>query len=447
MQIATLTLSHEETPVSIRERFALNGEALREAVTDLAGTIRSLPAHRAVSLESAVVSTCNRTEIYVAGPSQADAGRCAFNWLEKRFGMTNSDLMSHWRVTHDRSAVRHLFRVASGLESMVLGEPQILGQIKGAARVAHDAGTLGSYLHKLFQNSFSVAKEVRSSTGVGHDSVSLGKAAVRLSQRIFEDLSSCSVLFVGAGEMIELSAAHFSACRPRQITVANRGQERGQRLADHLGGKWLPLGDLASRLHEFDIVISCTGSQEPLIDAPMVRAAIRARRRKPMVFVDLAVPCDVAAPVRDLGEVFLYTIDDLGRVVEAGLGNRQAAVGQAEAIIDMRTDAYMQWLADRRSVPAIQSLHRRADMLRQQEMVRALRALRRGDDPAIVLEAMSNSLTAKFLHGPVQMFRGSRRQRIAIADVVDSLLPSAGRDGATTNAGCCAESVSPHGAH
>lgn len=436
MQIATLTLSHEDTPVAVRERFALNGEALRDAVSDLAGTIRSLPGHRAIPLESAVVSTCNRTEIYVAGPAGTNTGTCAFRWLEHRFGMSTDDLRSHWRMSVDRPAVRHLFRVASGLESMVLGEPQILGQIKGAARIAHDAGALGSHLHKLFQNSFSVAKEVRSSTGVGHDSVSLGKAGVRLAQRVFENLSDCSVLFVGAGEMIELAAAHFAACSPGTMHVANRSRERGERLAAHLAGQWLPLDRLAGQIDRYDIVVTCTASPDPLITHAVMQAAMQRRKRKPMVLIDLAVPCDVEASIRDIDDVFVYTIDDLGRVVNDGLNNRQAAVGQAEAIIDVRTSDYMQWLTDRRSVPAIRNLHARAQVLREQEMQRALRALRRGDDPAQVLESMSCSLTAKFLHGPVQMFRGSASQRQAIADVVDSLLPSGGRDHGH-EAGCC----------
>ncbi len=440
MQIASLTLSHDRTPVTVRERFALNGEALRDAVDDLAGTIRSIPAHRALSLESAVVSTCNRTEIYVAGPTQANAGRCALGWLERRFGMSAVDLQSHWQFAQDRTSVRHLFRVASGLESMVLGEPQILGQIKGAARVAHDAGALGSYLHKLFQNSFSVAKEVRSSTGVGHDSVSLGKAAVRVAQRIFEDLSTCSVLFVGAGEMIELSASHFSACRPARMAVANRTPARGQALAAKLQADCIDLADLAQRIADYDVVVCCTGSQEPLIDVATIRQAIRARRRKPMVLVDLAVPCDVQAEVRHLDGAFLYTIDDLGRIVAAGLDMRRAAVSQAEAIIDARTDHYMKWLADRRAVPAIRTLHQRADDLRRMEMDRAMRALRRGADPAQVLESMSTALTAKFLHGPVRMFRGSDRQRDAIADLIDSWLPAA-RATREPDQGCCAQSA------
>ena len=418
MQIATLSLSQKGTPIQVREKFALNGPALRDAVLDLSETLAP------VATESAVVCTCNRTELYVAGKNGREAADASFNWLRERFGVDQQDLKSHWTLSPDRSAVKHLFRVASGLDSMVLGEPQILGQIKGAARVAQDVGSLGSHLNKLFQNSFSVAKEVRSSTGVGEHSVSLGKAAVRTAQRVFENLSDCSVLFIGAGEMIELAGAHFRSTDPARMCVANRTFSRAKSTAEELGAETMAFESLAANIHQYDVIVTCTGSQEPIIAHKTLQDAIIARRRRPMVIVDLAVPRDVPDSVTQIQDIFLYSVDDLSEIVQAGHQSRQDALGQAESIIDSRTDAYMQWLADRQIVPVIRELQQRADQIRQHELERATRALERGDSPEQVLQAFSKSLSAKFMHGPMDMLRGTPQERHAIAQVIERLLPA-----------------------
>jgi glutamyl-tRNA reductase len=289
--------------------------------------------------------------------------------------------------------------VASGLDSMVLGEPQILGQMKDAVRAASDAGALGTTLNQLFQRSFAVAKEVRSSTEIGAHSISMAAAAVRLASQLFEDLGETHVLFVGAGEMIELCATHFAAKSPRSVAVANRTLERGEKIATHLGGSALRLGELPDRLHEFDIVVSCTASTLPLIGLGAVERALRKRKHRPMFMVDLAVPRDIEPEVKSLADVYLYTVDDLSEVVQTGQANRQAAVAQAEAIIDAGVQSFAHWLDQRSNVPLIQQLNSQADAWRETELARAHKLLAKGESPEVVLEALSKGLTQKMLHG------------------------------------------------
>ncbi|RPH41239.1 MAG: glutamyl-tRNA reductase, partial [Burkholderiales bacterium] len=315
------------------------------------------------------------------------------------------------------------FRVASGLDSMVLGEPQILGQMKDAARVAQEADALGTHLHQLFQRTFAVAKDVRSQTEIGAHSVSMAAAAVRLAQRLFEDLRETSVLFVGAGEMIELAAAHFVAQHPKRITVANRTAERAEKVAQRFGGRSLRLADLPDTLAEHDIVVSCTASSLPIIGLGMVERALKARRRKPIFMIDLAVPRDIEPEVARLDDVFLYTVDDLGKLVQTGLENRQAAVAQAEVIIENRVGAFMHWLSSRQAVPSIRALHARGDALKRAELERARKLLARGDDPMAVLESLANGLAAKFLHGPTTLLQRPGPDQMQVAGLIDRLLP------------------------
>jgi glutamyl-tRNA reductase len=419
MQILTFGLNHTTAPVDLRERVAFSAERIGDALREFGQRMQG------IAPEAAILSTCNRTEIYCATPAPDEIGAALSEWLATRHGMGGSALDDHLYALPGNAAVRHAFRVASGLDSMVIGEPQILGQMKEAARLAQDAGAMGTHLHQLFQRSFAVAKEVRSSTEIGAHSVSLAAAAVRLARRIFEDLRDCSVLFIGAGEMIELAATHFAAQQPRRIVVANRTAERGERLAARLGGRSIPLSALPDSLHEFDIVISCTASMLPILGLGLVERATLARKRRPMFMVDLAVPRDIEGEVARLDDVFLYTVDDLGRVVQSGLENRQAAVAQAEAIIDNRVDAFMGWLATRRLVPVIRQVRDRVEAVRDAELERARRQLARGDAPEAVLEALAANLAAKFLHGPVSMLQGDSTQRDALLPLVDRLLPPA----------------------
>jgi glutamyl-tRNA reductase len=274
----------------------------------------------------------------------------------------------------------------------------------------------------LFQRTFAVAKEVRTTTEIGAQSVSMAAAAVRLAQRIFENISGQRVLFIGAGEMIELCATHFAAQKPRELVVANRTAERGEKLAERFNGRSIPLSELPARMHEFDIIVSCTASTLPNIGLGAVERAIKARRHRPIFMVDLAVPRDIEPEVGKLQDVFLYTVDDLGAIVREGSASRQAAVAQAESIIDTRVQNFMQWLDTRSIVPVIRHMHTQADAMRRAEVERARKMLARGDDPAAVLEALSQSLTNKLIHGPTHaLSRASRENRDQLIDLMGGL--------------------------
>lgn len=417
MEILTLGLNHHSAPVSVRERVAFTGDHLQAAISDFKQAMHQ------IAPESAILSTCNRTEIVCAAPKPDMAAHEVAQWLSARQGVNTEELSRHWYVLPGVQAVKHTFRVASGLDSMVIGEPQILGQMKEAFRHAQKAGSLGTHLHKLFQGTFAVAKEVRTGTEVGANSVSMAAASVRLARRIFENISDCSVLFVGAGEMIDLVATHFAAQHPREMVIANRSAARGEKLAAKLGAKTMVLGELPDQLHKFDIVISCTASALPIIGLGMVESAVKARRRKPMFMVDLAVPRDIEPAVDKLSDVFLHTVDDLGQVVSDGMESRLAAVAQAEAIIETRADAFMQWLASRATVPAIRRLHEKAALIRQQELLRAQRSLEQGAPAEEVLTSLANALSAKFLHGPTSLLNGTPDQRDSMSALVEQLLP------------------------
>jgi len=388
MHLFALGVNHTTAPLSIREHVAFHSESLGQALHDLI-------AHQPVK-EAAILSTCNRTELYC----NTDNPQAALEWLAHYHSLQPAAIQPYTYALNSNEAVKHAFRVASGLDSMVLGEPQILGQMKQAVKVAEHAGTMGTLLHKLFQKTFAVAKEVRTTTDIGASSVSMAAASVKLAQRIYGDLKPLKVLFIGAGEMIELCAEHFSAQKPASITVANRTLERGEALASRLGGRAIMLTDLPDQLAEFDIVITCTASQLPIVGLGMVERAIKARKRRPIFMVDLAVPRDVETEVAELDDVFLYTVDDLAQIVQEGLGNRQQAAAEAETIIDIRVDNFMHWLQTREAVPTIRALRDQAERVRRHEMEKAIKLLARGEDPQHVLEQLSQSITNKFLHAP-----------------------------------------------
>ena len=391
----TLGLNHQTAPLAVRSRVVFHVERLREALGEIT---------RGLAHEAAILSTCNRTELYLAGEEPAAAAQ----WLAQYHSLAPGELAPYLYTHPAERAVRHAFRVASGLDSMVLGEPQILGQMKEAARTAESAGTLGTVLHKLFQRSFAVAKEVRSTTQVGATSVSMAAAAVKLAARIFPSLKDQGVLLIGAGEMIELCATHFAAQGPARLTVANRTLERAQKLAHRFNGQAIELKDLARHLHEYDIVVSCTASSLPILGKGLVERALRARRRRPIFMVDLAVPRDIEQEAAELDDVYLYTIDDLGGIVAANLDSRRSAVVQAEAIIETQVGQFMHWMQLRENVPLIRQLREQAEEMRRLELDRALRALARGEDPATVLDALSQGLTNKLLHAPTQALKKTK---------------------------------------
>ena len=398
MAVWALGINHNTAPLDLRGRFAF---AIDKIEPHLLGLRQSMPS----APEAAIVSTCNRTEIYCAG-DQTHLEH-TLDWLAQSGGVSTHALRSHTYSLSDDEAARHAFRVASGLDSMVLGEPQILGQLKDAVRAAESAGALGSTLSQMFQRSFAVAKEVRSSTEIGAHSISMAAAAVRLAGQLFEDMGQVKVLFVGAGEMIELCSTHFAAKNPKSITIANRTLERGEQLAGRFGAEVMRLSDLPDRLADFDAVISCTASTLPIIGLGAVERALKKRKRRPMFMVDLAVPRDIEPEVKKLGDVYLYTVDDLAGVVQTGQASRQAAVAQAEAIVDAGVQSFMHWLDQRHTVPLIQQLNAQADAWRAHEVARARKALAKGEDVEAVLEALSKGLTQKMLHGAFAELHGA----------------------------------------
>ncbi len=387
-QLFAFGINHHTAPLDVREQVSFETARLDEALRDLVD-------HEPVR-EAAIVSTCNRTDIYC---STSEPHR-AVDWLARFHHLDTSRIEPFIYSLPEARAVDHAFRVASGLDSMVLGEPQILGQMKDAVRSAEKAGTLGSVLHKLFQSTFSVAKDVRTRTEIGANSISMAAAAVRLSERIFPSIAEQKILFIGAGDMIELCATHFAARQPRALSFANRTTERAAELAEKYGAVPIALNDLPEQLSHYDIVVSCTASPLPILGKGMIERGIKARRHRPMLMIDLAVPRDIEAEASDLDDVFLYTVDDLGKIIQEGLGARQAAVEQAEAIISAGVGTFMHWLESREAVPTIRAFRDQTDRMRRREIERALAAIERGDDPKKVLEQFSQALTNKFLHAP-----------------------------------------------
>jgi len=417
MSVFTLGLNHQSAPLDLRGRFAFTLEQLAPNLLTLR---QRLQAGAPAASEAALLSTCNRTELYVA--AERNVIEPAVEWLAGVGGVGASSLLDHAYVMEHSAAARHAFRVASGLDSMVLGEPQILGQMKQAVREAEQAGTLGTTLHQLFQRSFSVAKEVRTSTEIGSHSISMAAAAVRLAGQLFEDLGKIRVLFVGAGEMIELVATHFAAKAPAAIAVANRTLERGEKLASRFSAEALRLADLPERLHEFDAIVSCTASSLPIIGLGAVERALKKRRHRPMFMVDLAVPRDIEPEVAELDDVYLYTVDDLAQLVQTAGEKRQAAVAQAEAIIDVGVQNFVHWLDQRGTVPLIQSLNAQADTWREAEIARARKLLARGGSVEEALEALSRGITQKMLHGTLAELHSSEgEQREQLAQTVSRL--------------------------
>ena len=413
MSVWALGLNHNTAPLDLRGRFAFSME-------QIAPTLKGLRQAHIKHPEAAILSTCNRTEIYCASESPALEHTLA--WLATSGGVEANALRSHTYTLQGDEAARHVFRVASGLDSMVLGEPQIFGQMKDAVRAAEGAGAMGTTLHQLFQRSFAVAKEVRSTTEIGAHSISMAAAAVRLSAQLFEDLGKIKILFVGAGEMIDLAVTHFAAKNPALIVIANRTMERGEALASRFGAQTMPLADLPGRLHEFDAVISCTSSVLPIIGLGAVERAVKLRKRRPIFMVDLAVPRDIEPEVKALPDIYLYTVDDLAQVVQTGRESRRAAVAEAEVIIDAGVQNFMAWLTQRAAVPLIQQINAQADEWRSFEILRAKKLLAKGESIDSVLEALARGMSQKMLHGTLaELGKGDTTQREATAQTVSKL--------------------------
>ena len=389
MSIVALGLNHTTAPLELRERASI----------DHAGTpsaLRSLSSLPGVS-EAAILSTCNRTDLYCGIGAGQDAPT---RWFDDFLGIDRRDLAGHLYVHREDAAVRHVMRVASGLDSMVLGEPQILGQLKQAHGLARREGSLGVVLDKLFQRSFSVAKRVRTDTEIGAYPVSVAYAAVTLAHRIFGDLDARTALLVGAGETIELCARHLGSSRIGRMVVANRTLAHARRIATALGAYAISLDEIPLHLAEADIVISSTGSRRPVISFEQVRSALRRRRRRPMFMADLAVPHDVDRDAGNLPDVYLYSVDDLADVIEEGRQRRGAAAGVAEGIIDRQVAEFMAWMRGRRVASIIVQVRESAVAAREEVLVKARRRLQGGDPADEVIEYVARTLTNKLLHAP-----------------------------------------------
>ncbi|HEZ2191172.1 glutamyl-tRNA reductase [Neisseria meningitidis] len=391
MQLTAVGLNHQTAPLSIREKLAFAAAALPKAVRNLA---RSNAATEAV-----ILSTCNRTELYCVGDSEE-----IIRWLADYHSLPIEEISPYLYTLGMQETVRHAFRVACGLDSMVLGEPQILGQIKDAVRVAQEQESMGKKLNALFQKTFSVAKEVRTDTAVGENSVSMASASVKLAEQIFPDIGDLNVLFIGAGEMIELVATYFAAKSPRLMTVANRTLARAQELCDKLGVNAEPclLSDLPAILHDYDVVVSSTASQLPIVGKGMVERALKQRQSMPLFMLDLAVPRDIEAEVGDLNDAYLYTVDDMVNIVQSGKEARQKAAAAAETLVSEKVAEFVRQQQGRQSVPLIRALRDEGEKARKQVLENAMKQLAKGATAEEVLERLSVQLTNKLLHSPTQ---------------------------------------------
>jgi glutamyl-tRNA reductase len=411
MPLIALGLNHLTAPVSLREQVAFDTDAAGEA-------LRELKAEPGVE-EAMILSTCNRTELYVGVAEGAEQAPQA--WLNRHHRLTPGKL-DEFLYRHDEdAAVRHMFRVATGLDSMVLGEPQILGQVKDAYQLAREAQALGAPLDRLLQHTFAVAKRVRTDTRIGAHTVSVAFTAVRLAEQVFTDLAQACVLLIGAGDTIELAARHLVDKRVSRLIVANRTLENAQELAGRYGGYAIALADLPQHLAEADIVISSTAARQPVVTRAMVERAVATRKRRPMFMVDIAVPRDIEPGVAELEDVYLYGIDDLQQVIDDNRRSREAAAREAETIIDLQVDRYMAW---RRALtlrnPAI-DLRQHAERYRDEVLLKAQAMIARGKSPDEALAFLANTLTNKLLHHP------SARLREAALNGDLDLLHAAGR--------------------
>jgi glutamyl-tRNA reductase len=415
MPLLVLGINHHSAPLEVREKLAFPPETQADALTSLAS--------RPGVTEAVLVSTCNRTEVYC----RADDMAAVRGWLREEAAKSGLDIEGHLYAHSETEAIRHAFRVASGLDSMVLGEPQILGQVKQSVRTAEHSGTLGTTLNRLFQHTFSVAKEVRTQTAIGAQSISMSAAALKLAQNLFGDISRTRMLLIGVGEMVELAATYFVAQGPQTVVVANRTLARGEAFAERFNGTAIALEQLPERLHEFDVVITGTASTLPILSKGAFERALKARKYRPMFVVDFAVPRDVEPDAAELEDLFLYTIDDLGTIVQEGAGQRQAAVAEAESIVDRQVEAFQAWLKARSAVPAIVQLRARADEYRAAELAKAKSRLAKGEDAAKVLEGLAAGLVNKILHHPTQALnRAAEAEREALMRAVETLFPDNG---------------------
>ncbi|MCQ8116858.1 MULTISPECIES: glutamyl-tRNA reductase [Methylomonas] len=395
MTLLAVGINYNTAPVAIRERLAFPTEMLDN-------TLKNLWNLREIS-EAAILSTCNRTEFYYQADS--DNQSSLVNWIADTKQIKPADFTPYLYSYKDSQSIRHMFRVACGLDSMILGEPQILGQMKTAYHAASQAGTLGRNLSKLFQHTFSAAKKVRTDTAIGSSPVSVAFAAVQLAQQIFDKLSEQTALLIGAGETIELTARHLYQHGIGRIIIANRTYDKAHALAMQFNGYAINLAELPNHLAEADIVVSSTASQLPILGKGRVESAIKIRKHKPMFMVDLAVPRDIEAEVAQLRDVYLYTVDDLQNTVNQNMDSRRRAAEQAEEIIDTQVEHFMAWLRSQGAQETIRDFRTQAEQTRDEALQRALAQLNSGAAADEVLQRLAHTLTNKLIHTPCAQLR------------------------------------------
>jgi glutamyl-tRNA reductase len=413
MALLSLGINHLTAPVDIREKVAFAPDQMGQALHQL----QDIPAVN----ESVIVSTCNRTEIYCDVSSESSA--IITDWLSAYHGLDDQALLPCLYHHNDQEVVRHLFRVASGLDSMVLGEPQILGQLKDSYDQARSGNALNSTLDRLFQHSFNVAKRVRTDTEIGANPVSVAFAAVSLSKQIFGKLDELNALLIGAGETIELVSRHLKSQGIGSITIANRSLERAQALAEKVGGIGVQINTVPEQLVHADIVISSTASQLPILGKGATESALRQRKHRPIFMVDLAVPRDIESEVGELQDIYLYTVDDLNGVVDENLRGRELAAEAAQEIINLEVTAFDQWLKTHQSSDQIRELRDAAEMIKNQALEKALAQLNQNQDPARAIERLANEITNKLMHKPtLEMRKALKNDDQARVQLLKSLI-------------------------
>ncbi|MBF7993732.1 glutamyl-tRNA reductase [Rahnella laticis] len=394
MTLLALGINHKTAPVSLRERVTFSPETLDQALSSL--------LQQPLVQGGVVLSTCNRTELYLSVEQQENLQEQLVKWLCDYHHLSEDEVRKSLYWHHDNDAVSHLMRVASGLDSLVLGEPQILGQVKKAFAESQNGRAVSGELERLFQKSFSVAKRVRTETDIGASAVSVAFAACTLARQIFESLSDVNVLLVGAGETIELVARHLHQHNVRHMMIANRTRERAQALASEVNAEVISLQDIDSRLAEADIIISSTASPLPIIGKGMVERALKARRNQPMLMVDIAVPRDIEPEVGKLANAYLYSVDDLHSIIQNNLAQRKAAAVQAETIVEQESSNFMAWLRSQGAVEIIRDYRSRADIIRADAQAKALAAIAQGADVEAVIQELAHKLTNRLIHAPTR---------------------------------------------
>jgi len=413
MSLLAFGINHKTAPVAIRERVSFAPDRLADALRELVSQPRVQ--------EAAILSTCNRTELYCN--TEDDDIAPVVEWFRRYHELRAEEIEPYIYIHPQLEAVRHIMRVASGLDSLVLGEPQILGQMKDAYNTANEAGTVGTLLGRLFQHCFAVAKQVRTDTAIGESPVSVAFAAVSLARQIFSDLSETTALCIGAGETIELAARHLHEHGVARMIIANRTLERAHLLAGEFGAYAIPLDELPAHLEEADIVVASTASPLPILGKGSVERALKARKHRPMFMVDIAVPRDIEPEVAELDDVYLYTVDDLQEVIRENQESRREAAAQAEEIVNLQSAHFMGWLRSLKAVDLVRAYRSEAERLRDQELDKARRLLARGDDPEQVLYLLARGLTNKLVHRPsVTLRQAGYDERAELIEFASELL-------------------------